>query len=113
MKNFNFKRLCRGQSTMEYMMIVAVVAVLVFAGFNKLLPAITGSQTPQYDAGGQYKNDTGGFYTQVSRVIQGEHPNPIHGGWCPCGAGQKFTTCNCPAPAFGGNYCPAGGEVCS
>ncbi len=80
-----------GQTALEYMILFAIVAVVVFAGFKTLLP--------------QVQNSSEGYYNSVANVIMGENPNPINGGWCPPSpSGQR--ACLCPAPAFGGAPCP-------
>jgi hypothetical protein len=99
-----------GQSAVEYFLILTVVAIVVFVGFNNLLPAIQSSQDP-------IKNPSG-FFTKVDKVILGAKPQPINGGWCvpecppsgSCGDQTRYKTCECPAPAFGGTYC-SGSDV--
>ncbi len=108
MKNLNSKT-SDGQSAVEYLLIVAVVAIIALVGFNRLLPAIRSGQA----------DDPNSFSTKVSSVIlSGERshggtgdviaPQPIAGGWCtpqcpPTGSGgptKMYKTCECPAPAF-------------
>lgn len=86
----------------EYLLIFTVVAIIALAAFggNGLLANIYRSQSP--DAGLQPNSE--GFFSKVTRVIQGEAPRPIHGGWCRDASGTPLT-CECPAPAFGGNDC--------
>ncbi len=97
----------RGQTALEYLLLLAVVAAVVFAGFKTFVP--------------QTRQATEGYYNQVSRVLQGETPQPVNGGWCPaycpdpkaCGPAAISKVCGCPAPAFGGAYCSgATFEVC-
>ena len=82
---------------------------MVIASFNQ------GSLVSQVHDGAQ------GYYNTVTRVIMASGndatPSPINGGWCPvtCPSGAGPTTiyqsCECPAPAFGGKYCPGTGTV--
>lgn len=107
MNSYVLKISSRGQTAMEYLLILTVVAILTLISFNTLIPAIRDSQD-------NVKNPRG-FFTKVDRVILGEHPNPINGGWCPvecpapgsCGDQYRYRVCECPAPAFGGKFCQA------
>ena len=91
----------RAQTVLEYMLILAVVGGIVLSSIVFLTPKINRSSE--------------GYYNSVSRVMMGEVPAPINGGWCPVeapntqvGAADNYTiyrTCECPAPAFGGAYC--------
>ncbi len=91
----------RGQTSLEYLLLLAVVAVVVIASFGP------GSLISKVHDSAQ------GYYNSVTRVIMGANPNPINGGWCPVtcpssgGAGPTtiYRSCECPAPAFGGQYC--------
>ena len=87
-------------------MLLAVVAVIVIASFSQ------GSLiTKIHDSSEDYFNS-------VTRVIMGENPKPIPGGWCPVTCPQAgsfgfdvmYGACECPAPAFGGT-CPDTGIV--
>ena len=79
-----------GQTALEYMVLFAIVAVVVMAGMKNLLP--------------QVRNSSEGYYNSVTRVIMGDEPAPINGGWCDASpSGQR--ACLCPAPAFGGAPC--------
>lgn len=93
---------CRGQQGIEYLLIVTVVAIIAIAAFgpNGLLRNVRASQSP--DEGLDARTD--GFFASVTRVIQGEKPKPIDGGWCRDAAGAPLT-CECPSPAFGGHDC--------
>ena len=98
----------RGQTALEYLLLLAVVAVVVIASFSR------GSLIDQVH------NAAGGYYNTITNVIMGENPNPIDGGWCPVtcpppnsyGFNIMYGTCECPAPAFGGAYCPGGNVSC-
>ena len=103
-------RLNRGQSSLEYLLLLAVVAVVVIASFSN------GSLIDKVH------NSSQDYYSTVTNVITGSNPNPIDGGWCPvtCPTGAGPTTiygaCECPAPAFGGQPCSQlspGTVVCS
>ena len=97
-----------GQTALEYMILFAIVAAVVVAGFKTLLP--------------QVRNSSEGYYNSVTRVIMGDKPDPINGAWCndwsPCvpsvagapGATDSYRTCQCPAPAFGGQPCQGSGS---
>jgi len=101
----------RGQTSLEYLLLLAVVAVVVIVGFSK------GSLIDQVHNAAQ------GYYNSVTRVIMGENPKPINGGWCPVtcpysggkpgsiGPTNIYGACECPAPAFGGTFCPAVGGI--
>ncbi len=100
MRLFKFKN-PTGQTVLEYMLILAVVGVIVLSSFAFLVPRVNKSSE--------------GYYNSVSRVMMGEDPQPINGGWCPVAASNMqagaadnatiYRTCECPAPAFGGAYC--------
>ena len=100
-------RLVRGQTSLEYLMLLAVVAVIVIASFGP------GSLISKVHDSAQ------GYYNSVTRVIMGETPQRIDGGWCPVtcpssgsyGPTIMYAACECPAPAFGGSYCSGTGEV--
>ncbi len=94
-----------GQTALEYMLLFGIVAAAVLYSFRNLLP--------------QVRNSSEGYYNSVTRVIMGEKPDAIDGVWCdwsPCvptvngvpGTTSRYRTCQCPAPAFGGNDCPGG-----
>ncbi len=93
-----------GQTSIEYLLLLAVVAVIVIASFGP------GSLISQVHDSAQ------GYYNTVTRVIMGENPQPINGGWCPVtspsGSGPTvmYRACECPAPAFGGAYCSGGSD---
>ncbi len=91
-----FTRSKTGQTALEYLLLFGIVAAAVLAAFRYLLP--------------QARDSSEGYYNSVTRVIMGDKPDPINGGWCDwsvCGPGisQQFRTCQCPAPAFGGADC--------
>lgn len=95
------KKKLSGQTALEYLLLFGIVAAAVLAAFRYLLP--------------QVRDSSEGYYNNVTRVIMGESPAPINGGWCDwsvCGPGisQKFRTCQCPAPAFGGADCAGSGQ---
>ena len=91
----------RGQTSLEYLLLLAIVAVIVIAGFSQ-----GGLISKVHDA-------AQGYYGSATRVIMGETPAKINGGWCgvtcPLTAGfgprYMYGACECPAPAFGGDYC--------
>lgn len=104
MKITNFKN-NRAQSSMEYLLILTMVGVIVLASLRFLLPKVNTSSE--------------GYFNSVTRVVLGEKPQPINGGWCEVqcppqggsgGPSVMYKTCECPAPAFGGAYCQ-GSEV--
>jgi len=107
MKTSFFYRFTRGQTALEYLLLLAVVAVIVIASFSP------GSLIQQVHDAAQ------GYYNTVTSVIMGANPNPINGGWCPVtcpsGAGPSviYGACECPVPAFGGSFCPSGNVSCS
>ncbi len=90
-----------GQTALEYLLLFGIVAAAVLAAFRHLLP--------------QVRDSSEGYYNNVTRVIIGDKPDPINGGWCdspacPPGVSQKYRTCQCPAPAFGGADCAGSGQ---
>jgi Flp pilus assembly pilin Flp len=97
--------LTRGQTSLEYLLLLAVVAVVVIASFGP------GSLISKVHDSAQ------DYFSSVTRVIMGENPKPINGAWCPitCPSGSGPTTifaaCECPAPAFGGAPCLGSGQV--
>ena len=96
-----------GQTSLEYLLLLAVVAVVVIASFR---PGALISRV--HDA-------AGGYYNSVTRVIMGENPAKIDGGWCgitcpaagPTGFPIMYGSCACPQPAFGGAYRPGAGQT--
>lgn len=111
MKDFCTDNPCRGQTALEYLLLMAVVAVVVIASFKP------GSLISQVHDASQ------GYYNTVTRVIMGvgsdAKPAKINGGWCSvtCPAGginnfqNIYSVCGCPQPAFGGDYCPGVGTT--
>jgi len=97
----------RGQTTLEYLLLLAVVAVIVVASFG------------QGNLISQIQNTSQDYYNTVTRVIMASgsdaNPAPINGGWCPVTCTNSFATmygaCECPAPAFGGTPCPGVGSA--
>jgi hypothetical protein len=98
----------KAQTAMEYLLLSAIVAIVVFMAFAR-----GGFMSRVHDTSEDYFND-------VTRVIiggPGNEPQQINGRWCdwsPCmrnPAGNietpyQYRTCECPAPAFGGAQCP-------
>ena len=99
----------RGQTSLEYLLLLAVVAVVVIASFRQ------GSLVSQVH------DSTQGYYNSITRVIMGDNPNPINGHWCPVatppansfGINVMYRACACPQPAFGGQYCCASSGSCA
>jgi Flp pilus assembly pilin Flp len=98
--------LTRGQTSLEYLLILAVVAVIVIASFSP------GSLVQQVHDSAQ------SYYNTVTTILMGANPKPINGGWCPvtCPSGSvgpavMYKACECPVPAFGGAYCSGNGVV--
>lgn len=113
----------RGQSAVEYLLLLGIVAAVVMISFT------------QGGLLGRTQQTTNVYFNSVSRVIHGENPAPINGGWCdlsgqklrpemsngtpqnpnpkqercpaslPCGAKVLYRKCACPEPAFGGSHC--------
>ncbi len=99
----------RGQVSLEYLLLFAIVAFVVFTAFSR-----NGFITKVHDTSSNY-------YEKVATVIMnpidpttGNHIDDrlqkIDGGWCgwsacPPRGGLQFHTCECPAPAFGGHDC--------
>jgi len=104
MLNFFKHRPLRGQTALEYLLLLAVVAIAVVAGFNHggLVDQIQGT--------------AGGYYNTVTEVIMGKNPVAKRGGWCPAtcppsgttGTATLYATCECPPPTFGGQFCQPG-----
>jgi len=89
----------KGQGALEYLLLCGIVAFVSIISFapNGLLSKVGTS--------------SGDYYSKVTRVIQGENPQKINGGWCPWQGpftGLQYRSCECPAPAFGGALCPGG-----
>lgn len=107
MKNFLHHRSQRGQTALEYLLLLAIVAIVVVSAFGR------GSLIDQI------QNTAGGYYNTVTQVIMGKNPKAINGGWCsvscpPSGATGPttlYSSCECPPPAFGGAYCSGTGQV--
>ncbi len=100
-----------GQSAVEYLLLLAVAAAVVMISFR------------QDGVLGKTQATSNEYFTSVTRVIMGENPTPIDGGWCgidnqplasshevcpknlPCGMEVIYRKCACPEPAFGGKHC--------
>jgi len=101
-----FPRRARGQTSLEYLLLLTVVAVIVIASFSK------GALLDQIQATSR------NYFNSVSEVIAGKNPVPINGGWCPVtcpaagsyGFNVMYRSCECPAPAFGGQPCSGNGQ---
>lgn len=118
MRIFADKSPARGQTSIEYLLLLAVVAVVVIASFS------SGSLVDQVH------NAAGGYYGTASKVIMDsdgynaasgrdvDSPQPIPGGWCPVscppsgssGFNVIYRACECPPPAFGGASCSGNGH---
>ena len=91
--NKRFPHVARGQTALEYLLLLGLVAFVTFAAFtsNGFMSKVKDSSTD--------------YFTKIGRVIQGENPTtPITGKWCEwslCTNYIQFRTCECPAPAFG------------
>jgi Flp pilus assembly pilin Flp len=83
----------RAQTSVEYLLLLTVVAVVVIASFSP------GSLIDQV------RISAASYYTSITKIIQGNAvPAPIAGGLCPAGPGET-PACECPVPAFGGAPC--------
>ncbi len=89
-KGLKSLRSTTGQSALEYMLLFSIVAAVVLFSFKHLLPDV--------------KDRSEGYFNSVSNVIMGATPEPIPGRPCDDCNGH-YKTCNCPAPAFGGEAC--------
>jgi len=97
----------RGQTSIEYLLLLAVVAVIVIASFS---PGSLISKV--HDSAQDYYNTvTRVIMGNGNETIDGKKIKPIDGGWCPVtgpsGSGPTvmYRSCECPAPAFGGKAC--------
>ena len=108
-------RSIRGQTSLEYLLLLAVVAVIVIASFG---PGSLVSQV--HDAAqGYYNTVTSVIMGNGNETIDGKQIAPINGGWCPVtsppvgsfGPTVMYRSCECPAPAFGGAYCQGSSAV--
>lgn len=107
MVNFLKYRSLRGQTALEYLLLLAVTAIVVVAAFNHggLIDQIQGT--------------AGGYYNTVTEVIMGKNPKAIAGGWCAVncpppgtsGPSTLYASCECPPPQFGGAYCAATSQI--
>ncbi len=96
----------RGQTALEYLLLVSIVCAVVMVSFKFLLPKVHDS--------------TQGYYNKVTRVIMNEDPPGIDGGWCPvdeqcppkdqCVDKVVYKKCACPEPSFGGKWCQGMGQ---
>jgi len=108
----------RGQTSIEYLLLLAVVAVVVIASFRpgSLISQVHNSSQDYYNTVTRVIMDSDGskFVNGVS--VDADNPKAIPGGWCPIacptGAGPQYIygTCECPVPAFGGKYCSGVGS---
>ncbi len=101
----SMRRPTLGQTSLEYLLLLAVVAVIIIAGLG---PNTAGHPSLL----GRIHDSAQDYYSTVTRVIMGENPRKtIDGNWCPVtcpkGAGPAviYRSCECPAPAFGGKNC--------
>jgi hypothetical protein len=107
----------RGQSSLEYLLLLMVVAVVVIAGFRAGSVVDKVHDTAQ----GYYNTVTGILMGSGNESTTGRQVLPINGGWCPVtcqpsgsfGPAIIYGACECPAPAFGGLPCPAGQVMCN
>lgn len=114
MKTFANHNSARGQTSIEYLLLLGVVAVVVITALGPVALI------------GKVRNTAGGYYNTVTTVImgngnetlEGKKINPINGGWCPVtcptGFGPQaiYGSCECPAPALGGAPCTPGAVSC-
>lgn len=119
----NFARSSRGQTSLEYILLLSVVAVVVVVGLSNKSGSLLD----------QIQNSSKDYYSTVTRVIMDsdgsaggrdlDTPKPIAGGWCPVtcpptgnfGFNVIYGTCECPPPTFAGAYCSnacPSGETC-
>ena len=103
MKIFIAHHSIQGQTSLEYLLLLAVVAVIVIASFGpgSLISKVHDS------AGGDYNTVTPCHHGNGTDA----NPTAIPGRWCPvtCPSsgspdGYVRRACECPAPAFGGSY---------
>ena len=83
----------RAQTSLEYLLLLAVVAVVVIGSFgpNSLIQ--------------QVHDSAQNYFSSVTDAITGaKTPKAINGGLCPAAAGVT-PACECPVPAFGGKPC--------
>ena len=96
----------RANTAVEYLLLAAVVGMVVFFSFSRLL----WNPDPSKASVGKSSEE---YYNAVTDVIMGKKPQAIDGHWCvpecPKQAGKgnnkMYKVCECPAPAFGGQYC--------
>ncbi len=102
-------RISQGQTAIEYLLLLAVVAVVVISSFK------SGSLIDQVH------NSAKDYYKTVTKAIMNSDDNPqaIQGDWCPvtcptAGGSPNvlYGACECPPPAFGGT-CPNIGTAVS
>ena len=122
MRMFFLNRHARGQTSLEYILLLAVVAVVVVASFGPggLLSRVQNSSQGYYNTVTKVIMDSDGTNTVGGKLVDLDQPAPIDGGWCsvqclPSGYGPKtmYPACECPPPAFGGKYCPSAGSSVS
>jgi len=92
------------QTTIEYLLLLTLVAVIVIISFRTLLPRVRGSSLS--------------FFDRAAASIMGQTPAvpAVDGHWCPwtpcskpcddgTGPGTQTRVCECPRPAGGGAPC--------
>ncbi len=120
MKRKSSHRPSRGQTALEYLLLLALVAGVALLSFRTFIPDLQKSLVGTNDS-----NEKDSFYGKVTRSIiggEGNEPVPVNGGWCDmpcpsasvCGPAVIYQRCECPTPAFGGAACPEGGgtKIC-
>jgi len=108
-------RLKRGQSSLEYILLLAVVAVVVIASFRTggLVDQIHGTSGNYFNTISTVIMDRADVGKVNGQLVDIDTPAPINGGWCPVvcptsggfGPTIEYKSCECPPPAFGGAYC--------
>ena len=116
----------KGQTILEYLLIVSIVAAVVFIALMKngsLLFMAQQEANMYFEKGG--KAIAGGYYNPSGSLTNSAMPGeyvaqevrPINGGWCIWGAcidGYQERECACPRPVFGGLSCDgAQSRTCS
>ena len=112
----------RGQTSLEYLLLLAIVAVIVIASFgpHSLISKVHDAAQDYYNTVTRVIMDSDGTTTLANGTgVDIDNPAPINGGWCPVtcpsagsvGPTVMYRACECPAPAFGGSYCSGSSAV--
>ena len=91
----------KAQTAIEYLLLLALVAVVVIISFSNLLPRV--------------KDSSGQYFVKATESIMGQNARRVNGGWCDWGEPalvqgsvtqcMQNRLCDCPPPFGTGDIC--------